>query len=76
LARESVSFWSKGFATEAAKKLENFGFIQLRPGGKICLLAFLLIYYHDEGGELKIFEINLQDRKVSSVKIERLEGKI
>lgn len=33
LARETVSFWSKGFTEEAAKKLENFGFIQLRPGG-------------------------------------------
>uniref|UniRef100_A0A7I4EHL8 glutamate synthase (ferredoxin) n=1 Tax=Physcomitrium patens TaxID=3218 RepID=A0A7I4EHL8_PHYPA len=34
LARETVSFWSKGFTEEAAKKLENFGFIQLRPGGE------------------------------------------
>lgn len=34
LARETVSFWTKGFSAEAAKKLENFGFIQLRPGGE------------------------------------------
>jgi glutamate synthase (ferredoxin) len=32
-----VSFWTKGFAAEAAKKLENFGFIQLRPGGTVLL---------------------------------------
>ena len=37
LAREAVSFWTKGFAAEAAKKLENFGFIQLRPGGTVLL---------------------------------------
>ncbi|KAL2642870.1 hypothetical protein R1flu_010457 [Riccia fluitans] len=34
LARETVSFWSKGFSEEQAKKLENFGFIQFRPGGE------------------------------------------
>ncbi|BBN01830.1 glutamate synthase (ferredoxin) [Marchantia polymorpha subsp. ruderalis] len=34
LARESVSFWSKGFSEEQVKKLENFGFIQFRPGGE------------------------------------------
>ncbi|CAM6047747.1 unnamed protein product [Sphagnum compactum] len=34
LARETISFWSKGFSEETSKKLENFGFIQLRPGGE------------------------------------------
>jgi len=38
LARETISFWSKGFSEETSKKLENFGFIQLRPGGELSIL--------------------------------------
>eukprot|EP00244_Chara_vulgaris_P002120 TRINITY_DN135_c0_g1_i2.p1 TRINITY_DN135_c0_g1~~TRINITY_DN135_c0_g1_i2.p1 ORF type:complete len:1782 (-),score=343.10 TRINITY_DN135_c0_g1_i2:689-5836(-) len=34
LARETVSFWSKGLSPESVKKLDNFGFIQFRPGGE------------------------------------------
>eukprot|EP00249_Psilotum_nudum_P024065 c29078_g1_i2 orf=699-5618(+) len=34
LARETISFWIKGFSEETAKRLENFGFIQFRPGGE------------------------------------------
>lgn len=35
LARETLSFWVKAFAEDTAKRLENFGFIQYRPGGII-----------------------------------------
>ncbi|KAJ0978810.1 hypothetical protein J5N97_014284 [Dioscorea zingiberensis] len=34
LARESLSFWVKAFSEDTAKRLENFGFIQHRPGGE------------------------------------------
>ncbi|CAM6094651.1 unnamed protein product [Calypogeia fissa] len=34
LAQESLAFWAKGFSEENLKKLENFGFIQVRPGGE------------------------------------------
>ncbi|XP_043720695.1 ferredoxin-dependent glutamate synthase, chloroplastic [Telopea speciosissima] len=34
LARESLSFWVKAFSEDTAKRLENFGFIQFRPGGE------------------------------------------
>lgn len=34
LARESLSFWVKSFSEDTAKRLENFGFIQFRPGGE------------------------------------------
>lgn len=34
LAKEAVSFWVKGFSAEVVKKLDNFGFIQFRPGGE------------------------------------------
>ncbi|KAK9154649.1 hypothetical protein Sjap_002129 [Stephania japonica] len=34
LARETVSFWVKAFSEDTAKRLENFGFIQFRPGGE------------------------------------------
>lgn len=34
LARETLSFWVKAFAEDTAKRLENFGFIQHRPGGE------------------------------------------
>lgn len=34
LARETMTFWIKGFSEETAKRLENFGFIQSRPGGE------------------------------------------
>jgi len=57
LARESVSFWSKGFATEAAKKLENFGFIQLRPGGE----------YHGNNPEMsKLLHKAVRDKNQSA----------
>lgn len=36
LARETLSFWVKAFSQDTAKRLENFGFIQMRPGGT-CL---------------------------------------
>jgi len=35
LARETLSFWVKAFSEDTTKRLENFGFIQFRPGGKI-----------------------------------------
>ncbi|KAG9457365.1 hypothetical protein H6P81_001873 [Aristolochia fimbriata] len=34
LARETLSFWVKAFSEDTAKRLENFGFIQSRPGGE------------------------------------------
>ncbi|KAJ4845666.1 Ferredoxin-dependent glutamate synthase 1, chloroplastic/mitochondrial [Turnera subulata] len=34
LARECLSFWVKAFSEDTAKRLENFGFIQFRPGGE------------------------------------------
>lgn len=34
LARENLSFWVKAFSEDTAKRLENFGFIQFRPGGE------------------------------------------
>lgn len=34
LARESLSFWVKAFSEDTARRLENFGFIQFRPGGE------------------------------------------
>lgn len=34
LAREALSFWVKAFSEDTAKRLENFGFIQFRPGGE------------------------------------------
>ncbi|KAL4587413.1 hypothetical protein LXL04_000283 [Taraxacum kok-saghyz] len=34
LARENLAFWVKAFSEDTAKRLENFGFIQMRPGGE------------------------------------------
>ncbi|KAG2638842.1 hypothetical protein PVAP13_2NG619300 [Panicum virgatum] len=34
LGRETLSFWVKAFSEDTAKRLENFGFIQSRPGGR------------------------------------------
>ncbi|AED90704.1 ferredoxin-dependent glutamate synthase [Arabidopsis thaliana] len=34
LARETLSFWVKAFSEDTTKRLENFGFIQFRPGGE------------------------------------------
>lgn len=34
LARETISFWVKAFSEDTTKRLENFGFIQFRPGGE------------------------------------------
>ncbi|VFQ72272.1 unnamed protein product [Cuscuta campestris] len=34
LARETLSFWIKAFSEDTAKRLENYGFIQFRPGGE------------------------------------------
>ncbi|KAK7378064.1 hypothetical protein VNO80_03500 [Phaseolus coccineus] len=34
VARETLSFWVKAFSEDTAKRLENFGFIQSRPGGE------------------------------------------
>ncbi|XP_031121832.1 ferredoxin-dependent glutamate synthase, chloroplastic [Ipomoea triloba] len=34
LARETLSFWVKAFSEDTAKRLENYGFIQSRPGGE------------------------------------------
>lgn len=34
LSRETLSFWVKAFSEDTAKRLENFGFIQFRPGGE------------------------------------------
>jgi len=33
LARETLTFWVRAFSEDTAKRLENFGFIQFRPGG-------------------------------------------
>jgi hypothetical protein len=33
LGRETLSFWVKAFSEDTAQRLENFGFIQSRPGG-------------------------------------------
>jgi hypothetical protein len=35
LGRETLSFWVKAFSEDTAKRLENFGFIQFRAGGKL-----------------------------------------
>ncbi|TKY62699.1 Ferredoxin-dependent glutamate synthase 1 [Spatholobus suberectus] len=34
VTRETLSFWVKAFSEDTAKRLENFGFIQFRPGGE------------------------------------------
>ncbi|CAN6444099.1 unnamed protein product [Victoria cruziana] len=34
VARETLSVWVKAFSEDTAKRLENFGFIQFRPGGE------------------------------------------
>ncbi|WOL04062.1 ferredoxin-dependent glutamate synthase, chloroplastic [Canna indica] len=34
LGRETLSFWVKAFSEDTAKRLENYGFIQFRPGGE------------------------------------------
>ncbi|XP_047063051.1 ferredoxin-dependent glutamate synthase, chloroplastic-like isoform X1 [Lolium rigidum] len=34
LGRETLSFWVKAFSEDTAQRLENFGFIQSRPGGE------------------------------------------
>nr|CAB3458853.1 unnamed protein product [Digitaria exilis] len=34
LGRETLSFWVKAFSEDTAKRLENFGFVQSRPGGE------------------------------------------
>ncbi|XP_031473848.1 ferredoxin-dependent glutamate synthase, chloroplastic isoform X2 [Nymphaea colorata] len=34
VARETLSFWVKAFSEDTAKRLQNFGFIQFRPGGE------------------------------------------
>ncbi|KAL1220143.1 Ferredoxin-dependent glutamate synthase 2 [Cardamine amara subsp. amara] len=34
LARETLTFWVRAFSEDTAKRLENFGFIQSRPGGE------------------------------------------
>ncbi|XP_062189316.1 ferredoxin-dependent glutamate synthase, chloroplastic [Phragmites australis] len=34
LGRETLSFWVKAFSEDTAKRLENSGFIQSRPGGE------------------------------------------
>lgn len=41
LARETLSFWVKAFSGDTAKRLENFGFIQLRPGGNVLFFNLL-----------------------------------
>lgn len=41
LGRETLSFWVKAFSGDTAKRLENFGFIQFRPGGNVLLLNLL-----------------------------------
>ncbi|KAK6124663.1 hypothetical protein DH2020_041595 [Rehmannia glutinosa] len=34
VGKETLSFWVKAFSEDTAKRLENFGFIQFRPGGE------------------------------------------
>ena len=42
LARETLSFWVKAFSEDTAKRLENFGFIQFRPGGIIFFYFYFI----------------------------------
>ncbi|KAK9128989.1 hypothetical protein Syun_017786 [Stephania yunnanensis] len=42
LARETMSFWVKAFSEDTAKRLENFGFIQSRPGVFLVASALLV----------------------------------
>lgn len=49
LGRETLSFWVKAFSEDTAKRLENFGFIQSRPGGIIYPLvkhAIVIFWMH------------------------------
>ncbi|KAF9591039.1 hypothetical protein IFM89_001249 [Coptis chinensis] len=39
LARETMSFWVKAFSEDTAKRLENFGFIQFKPGDDLAKVA-------------------------------------
>jgi len=41
VARETLSFWVKAFSEDTAKRLENFGFIQFRPGGMSSVLMLI-----------------------------------
>ena len=51
LARETLSFWVKAFSEDTAKRLENFGFIQFRPGGITCFY-FYFYFYFGWGGDI------------------------
>ncbi|KAL8258587.1 hypothetical protein R6Q59_026540 [Mikania micrantha] len=60
LARESLSFWVKAFSEETAKRLENFGFIQMRPGGE----------YHGNNPEMsKLLHKAVREKRESAYSI-------
>ncbi|KAI3682337.1 hypothetical protein L1987_82254 [Smallanthus sonchifolius] len=60
LARESLSFWVKAFSEDTAKRLENFGFIQMRPGGE----------YHGNNPEMsKLLHKAVREKRESAYSI-------
>ncbi|XP_076893691.1 ferredoxin-dependent glutamate synthase 1, chloroplastic/mitochondrial-like [Bidens hawaiensis] len=60
LARESLSFWVKAFSEETAKRLENFGFIQMRSGGE----------YHGNNPEMsKLLHKAVREKRESAYSI-------
>ncbi|XP_076928130.1 ferredoxin-dependent glutamate synthase 1, chloroplastic/mitochondrial-like [Bidens hawaiensis] len=60
LARETLSFWVKAFSEETAKRLENFGFIQMRPGGE----------YHGNNPEMsKLLHKAVREKRESAYSI-------
>ncbi|XP_076958239.1 ferredoxin-dependent glutamate synthase 1, chloroplastic/mitochondrial-like [Bidens hawaiensis] len=60
LARESLSFWVKAFSEETARRLENFGFIQMRPGGE----------YHGNNPEMsKLLHKAVREKRESAYSI-------
>lgn len=60
LARESLSFWVKAFSEDTTKRLENFGFIQFRPGGE----------YHGNNPEMsKLLHKAVREKRESAYSI-------
>ncbi|KAK1428911.1 hypothetical protein QVD17_17751 [Tagetes erecta] len=60
LARETLSFWVKAFSEDTAKRLENYGFIQMRPGGE----------YHGNNPEMsKLLHKAVREKRESAYSI-------
>ncbi|PIA60163.1 hypothetical protein AQUCO_00400807v1 [Aquilegia coerulea] len=60
LARETMSFWVKAFSEDTAKRLENFGFIQMRVGGE----------YHGNNPEMsKLLHKAVRERNESAFSV-------